>query len=203
MNARRLLTRITIALLGLAAAGVTVLVLLGGGREVIAIDRTRDFARPPAHVFRFLSEPALVTQWVGGLVELTPLDTDWPRPGAKARQVMTRDGRRWEMTATLLEYEPPRRVAFRFEMPGTFTNDVIYTLSEVGGQTRVDVHSEARFFSFFTRLLSPLVISDVQKKMQSDFTHLQELVERDPPLQPKPAGRPAFRGCCAPEPTKP
>lgn len=198
------LVRIGCAIGALLILAVSVLLALGGGREVSRCDQSVTLPRPAAVVFPWLLDPALRKQWQGGLTEAVPLDGGEPRPGARSREVVVLDGERFEMLATLTALEPPRRLAVHIESP-LFTDELELTLADTGdGGSVLDYRSAARYSSLWVRLLSPLIAQKAQAKLETDLESLRAGLAKQPAQPPGTALRPVTTlgpGCCAPDPT--
>lgn len=190
-----------------AAVGVLLLLfvgtmlLLGGGREVAVVESSTVISRPAATIFPWLTEPARLKQWLGGLVEIVPQTEGGARLGARSREVLFMDGQSWPLQTEITGFEPPRRLVVHVTGEG-FTDDHEYLLEEhqEAGvtSTQITVKSSARYQLLFSRLMAPLVNRDVERTLRKNFATLKGLVEREPPLAPRPIGSgPAFKGCCA------
>ncbi len=112
--------------------GVIVLLVLGrrddAGRNTAAIQ----IDRPPAQVFPWITEPDRLKQWIGGLVESTPLTDDGLEVGARSREVIAMGNERYEMETTIVDLEPPVRLVVEIDSSG-FKADARYDLVESGG----------------------------------------------------------------------
>jgi uncharacterized protein YndB with AHSA1/START domain len=198
------LVRIGCAIGALLIVAVSVLLALGGGREVARCDKTVDLPRPAAVVFPWLVEAPLRKRWQGGLTESVPLEGGPPRTGARSREVVLVDGERFEMQATLTALEPPRRLGVHLASE-LFTDELELTLEDVGaGTSRLSYRSAARYRSLLLRLLSPLIASKAEAKLTADLERLRAELEAQPAQPPGTALRPVTtlgHGCCAPDPT--
>jgi uncharacterized protein YndB with AHSA1/START domain len=100
------------------------------------IEREIRVAAPPAVVFAFFTDPALLARWMGASPTLDA------RAGGAIRVEFPREGSTDIMRGVFLEIEPPRRIVFSWGFegnpalpPGTSTVEV--TLEPDGGGTRV------------------------------------------------------------------
>lgn len=95
-------------------------------------------AAPPAVVFPYLVDPALMVRWIGHWADLRP------EPGG----VFALDVGNAAVRGRFVEVEPPRRVVFTWGVPGSDTipegsTTVEIVLREDGGDTVVElVHSD-------------------------------------------------------------
>src|SRR4051812_3346541 len=136
--------------------GIFIVAVVVGGSLAAAsrrADRGRnaaevEIARPPAHVWRYLEDQALVKQWISGLTEIRPLN-ETRGVGARERLVVVMDDQRTDMDMELTAVEPLRRMAFRLEgagaAAGTFTEDAEYRLEERGGRTWLRLAAMSRY----------------------------------------------------------
>ncbi len=157
------------------AVAVVVLFLLGGRMYTYEVAETMEAT--PEEVFRHLTEPTLLTQWIGGLVSSTPLTEGGLRVGARSAEVVEEGGRRAEMETTVVQLEPGRY----FE--STISADSLealakYSLTFEDGQTRVDYVLEARYKGVLMRCMAPFLGPVIRKKLSSDLGRLKLLVER-------------------------
>ena len=132
--------------------------------------------RPVEQVFAYLEDPANLKQWIGGLVEATPLTHNGPGVGAKMQQVFEENGRRIEMLEETLIYEPNRRVKIK-GTSSMFDLTADYTLHDIGGRTRLDYATEVSFKQFLLKLFSLLFAKSGEKKVADDFARLKAQIE--------------------------
>ncbi len=168
-------------MLGIAILLVAVIALLWwlGGRtfhyraEVLV-------AAAPEQVFSHLTDPALLKQWIGGLVESTPMGDGALRVGAKSREVVEANGRRFEMQSEVLRLEPNRllEVSIQNDFAQTISR---YQLEPDNGRTRLTHTMQANYQGLFARLMAPFIgrAVAVQSKLDNDFNQLKQLAEKD------------------------
>jgi uncharacterized protein YndB with AHSA1/START domain len=77
----------------------------------------RHLPAPPDEVFRYLSEPELMRQWMSP-VGSAEAEADL-RVGGRFRVVMSGDGMSLEHTGAYLEVDPPRSLEFTWSSPYT------------------------------------------------------------------------------------
>lgn len=167
---------IAIVLLALAAVGALVVsgLLYSGSKyqaEVV-------IQAPAAEVYRWLTEPEKLKQWVGGLVDSRPLD-DRLKPGARSVETIEDGGVSFQMETEALEVVPEKLLTFRLSAEGDFGFEGVsrYTLSETAGATRLALTQEIRYKSFFLKAISPLLAGQVEQKLDADFGTLKRLAE--------------------------
>jgi uncharacterized protein YndB with AHSA1/START domain len=156
---------------------VTALLWLLGGRtfqyraEVLV-------AAAPEQVFFHLTDPALLKQWIGGLVESTPMGDSTLRVGAKSREVIEENGRRFEMQSEVLRLEANRllEVSLQNDFGQTISR---YQLEPDNGRTRLTHTMHTNYKGLFVRLMAPFIGRAVQSKLDKDFNQLKRLAEKN------------------------
>jgi uncharacterized protein YndB with AHSA1/START domain len=142
--------------------------------------------RPPAQVFRWLTDDELVKRWIGGLAEIRDLSgtPDGPELGKKFFVSEVYEGTRVNMQMTVTRFEKDRAlsvyIASLDDPRNGFTETGDYTLTDENGKTllRFDVHTQ--YFGFLTRLLEPVITPQAAKKLNQDFQRLKQLAEAEP-----------------------
>jgi hypothetical protein len=67
------------------------------------------------------------------------------------------------------------------EVPGSFSGDVLYTLTDLGnGRTRVEQDGRYTYDSRLVSLMEPLLTPDAMRKMFDDMKRLKQKVEAVP-----------------------
>jgi uncharacterized protein YndB with AHSA1/START domain len=139
-----------------------------------------EIARSPAAVFPYLTRPALLLRWVGGLREFEPLNGDEARIGSRSRQRMRIGGRDWTFEGEVLKLEPDRRIVVCIHGGGLrMTSSYVLEPKEAGTRLSVEVRSE--FTKVFARLLGGIVEREGQRKLEADLGRLASLVEDERP----------------------
>ncbi len=181
------------------------LILAGGGRRIAHSEVVVYFNHPAAQLWPWLVEAPRLKQWLGGFVDSLPEDGGGLRVGARSKEIVNLDGRRWEIGAQITALEPDRRLALHL-VADEFEDDTEYLLEEHGGVTMLTYKSDAHYKMLLARLMSPLISRDVERKVRTDLATLDGLLAREPATlitPPKPGSQPAFSGCCAAEPPAP
>ena len=178
---------------------------MGGGRRIAHSQTAATFSHPAAQIWPWLVEAPRLKQWLGGFVDSIPEGGGGLRVGARSKELIDLDGRRWELLSEVTALDPHHRI--RLHMVGDgFEDDSEYVLFEHDGVTTVTYKNDAHYSMLFARLMSPIICHDVERKVQTDLAKLRGLLAREPVTAiapPRPGNTPAFAGCCAPEPTAP
>lgn len=179
------LRRILGAVVGLIALAAMALYLAGfrsgHGRNSVTVE----IARPPAQVFRYLTDDELVKRWVGGLVEIKHLNESVPGVGARMHMVEVYREERVPMEMEITGFDANRGIKFRINSAGDpsdgFTEAGEYLLEPTGTGTRLTLSATSEYHGFLPRLFEPLITPEAQKKLQEDLARLKGLVEAEPP----------------------
>lgn len=129
----------------------------------------------PERVFPYLTQPDLLTQWMGGLVESIPHGDGRLAIGARSREVIEDNGRRFTVESEVVGLEPGRllEVNLTGEM---FDIASRYRLEAAGATTRVYHTLEARYKGV-SRIFAPFIRGAVQRKLEADLARLKKVVE--------------------------
>jgi uncharacterized protein YndB with AHSA1/START domain len=129
----------------------------------------------PERVFPWLTQPDLLTQWLGGLVESIPQGDGRLAVGARSREVIEDNGRRFTVESEVVGLEPGRLLAVN--LTGDMFDIVSrYRLESAGATTRVQHTMDTRYKGI-TRLFAPFLRGAVQRKLDADLARLKGLVE--------------------------
>jgi uncharacterized protein YndB with AHSA1/START domain len=142
---------------------------------------TTEIDAPPAKVFRWIYEADRNLQWLPNIVEAEVLTREPGHVGSTFRQVYVENGRRMEMTGTVTAYEQDRRVASHLK--GPFDLYVDYRLEDLGGRTRLTLHSEVRTNGAMTKivgtLLRPMMRKMAMKNYETSSGNLKRCIAAD------------------------
>ena len=141
------------------------------------VEKHIDIDRTAADVFGFVSDQLNAPVWQRGLLEVERL-TDGPI-GVGTRHTFVRKvaGRRLEADNEYYEYEPNRKVAFRF-ISGSTSGGGSYQVEPVSPSrtrltTSVEMHPTG-----LARLTEPLVSIAIKREVDANLATLKELLER-------------------------
>jgi len=175
--------KVFLGLLGLAAAviviGIVTLLVMGRREDAGRNTATVQIERPPAQVFPWITEPARLKQWIGGLVESAPLTDEGLKVGARSREAVVVRNVRYEMETTVVDLEVPARLVVEIQAEG-FKTEARYDLVESGGGTFLSYDCIAHYEHPLAKLMEPLVTREAQKKIEADLARLKDLVEAEP-----------------------
>jgi hypothetical protein len=115
---------------------------------------------------------------MGALVESEPLDAGPPVGGSRFRDVFEDLGRRVELEAEVVEFEPPRLLAVHL-VSDVFEATSTSRLEALAGGTRLAAAIETTYTSLAARLLAPAVTRHAQKQLEADLDRLKGLVEAE------------------------
>ena len=175
---------VLVALGVLLALAVVGLFLASRRRDAGVNEVTVEIARPPAQVFRFLTERDLARRWIGGLLEIAPLEEGPLRVGVKERVVVVLGSERMTLEVEVVGFEEERRIRYQVAgldrpSPG-FTEVVDFSVEPSETGTRFRVFGRVRYHRRLLRLLEPLMTRRAQRKFQEDAQRLKALVEAEP-----------------------
>jgi len=174
---------------------VVVLVVLGlwlaGFRKGAGINSaTIDINRPPAQVWRYLTNDDLVKKWVSGLTEIRHLTPGVEGVGNRFEMTVVMDGERTDMEMEITAFVPNRQIGFKVKSIGHpsmgFTETGEYAIVEQDRNTLLTLTGRSRYFPFWLQLLEPLITSSAQKKLVGDLARLKSLVEAEPRMAATP-----------------
>jgi uncharacterized protein YndB with AHSA1/START domain len=180
-------------LIALVVLGIVALWLYGlraeAGRSAgeVVIDR------PPAQVFRWLTDDEKLKKWIGGLSEIRQVAAppNGGEIGRKFRMTESYKGQGVEMESVVTKYEQDQAISIRVssmdDPTNGFTETADYTLNDLGGKTRLRLEGQASYFGLVPRLFEPMITPKATEKLAEDLARLKRLAESEPP-----ATTPAF-----------
>jgi len=126
--------------------------------------------RPPADVFRLLTDPGRVLTWLPEVLRLEPLTEGPPAVGTRFRESRRVMGREAQAELEIAAYEPPTRYAVRNVTSGVETT-YTYALRPDASGTAIRLVCDVRASG--PRRLSALLPSQVLRRQ--DRHHLEQL----------------------------
>lgn len=128
----------------------------------------------PGEVFRYLTEPELLTRWIDGLQESRPLGDGVLRVGARSIEVVAVHGKAMEIESEVTALDADRTLAVRITYPGAGTVDMVYELTPAAGGTELRLTATPHYRGV-ARLFGPLMRS--RKRLQSNVDRLAQVLE--------------------------
>ncbi len=171
------LTVVALPLVAVAALGVQMFREDAGRNQL-----TVELEAPPEVVYAHLTRLEHVRRWVGGLVEVTPLEGTPkdapPQVGMKSKLIVEVDGQRTEMRQVITAVEAPGR--FEFELSSGdaslgFTEQVVYRIEASGKGSKLTCDANTTYHGFI-KLFEPLITPKAQQKLTEDLGRLSALV---------------------------
>jgi uncharacterized protein YndB with AHSA1/START domain len=132
-------------------------------------------AAPPV-VFRHLTEPDLLTNWIGGLKESRPLGDGVLRVGAESIEVVEERGKRIEMPSRVTAVEQDRTLSVCITYPGAGDTDMTYQLTPERSGTALRLTVVTRYRGL-TRLAGPVMRPMMRRQLTADLGRLARAVE--------------------------
>jgi len=136
-----------------------------------------EIGRSPEEVFDYLGELEKHGEWQEQIVSVE-VETDGPtRVGSRATEVRRAPGLKVKSTYEITEYDPPRKASFRV-INGPVRPFGTVTVEPVGDGSRARVTLEIDLESHGVgKLLAPLAMRDMRKRVPEDQTRLKERLE--------------------------
>ena len=159
----------------LVAAVLGGVLYLVGGRQYRFVSEIKIQA-PASVVFAHLTETDKVTQWVDGLVEITPEDDQGHRVGSRATLTIQQSGNRFEMRDEVLESTPNQSLNVRTQSDMFDAVTAFRILPQEDGVLVKQLLLASHKGIF--RISAPLVRAQIQRKIDNDLSSLKTVVER-------------------------
>ena len=142
---------------------------------------TTEIKAPAAEIYRYLTTPRLLSEWIGGLLSHTPLGGSGElRLGARGWD-KARDGDREdekeEIQSEVLAFQPDRALNVRIESKG-YKVVVDFHLFESDGRTTVRQSVKLAYKRWY-KMFAPITNRTVQGKIERDLARLKRNVETE------------------------
>lgn len=176
--------------IGLVVLGIAALWLYGLRSEAghstgeIVIDR------PPAQVFRWLTDDDRLKKWIGGLSDIREVAAppNGGELGRKFRMTESYKGESVQMEAVVTGFEQDHAISINVSSVDDPSNGFIetadYTLTDLGGKTRLRLDGKAKYFGFLPRLFEPMITPKATEKLGEDLARLKSQAESEQPRAP-------------------
>lgn len=163
-------------LAGVLVVGVGTLLAMGARANANTMRSSIEIARPPAQVWPWITEPEKLQAWISWTVEARRIDD---KHLVMVMEDANSGGARIELHDEVIEMDAPRKLVIRLSSAGMFAGESRYTLTDLGGKTRLDSVFTYRYDHWLARLFEPLITPEAEKKQIGDFSRLKEAVERE------------------------
>jgi uncharacterized protein YndB with AHSA1/START domain len=142
------------------------------------LERTIDLPGSPARVWTYLSEPEQVARWITELVSDEPTTPPPVGVGTQTRMKIREGSRVVEYTTEILVFEPCRELAIEMRggSLGAEPMRVSYSLTDLGGSTRLVYRSSWRPRGILLYLLFPLIVVMGRRNLRRSLGRLSDLV---------------------------
>jgi len=142
---------------------------------MIHIEESITINRPIEEVFAYVSDFRTISQWQSGVVDVRLTPEGPVGVGTRATFVRVFLGRHLEMTAEMLEYEPPTKQTFK-TISGPMPTTVSRRFEPTAEGTKVSMVIEAQAGGLFA-LAEPLVGRSLGRAVEADLGTLKDLLE--------------------------
>ncbi len=132
--------------------------------------------RGPEAVFPYLVESDKRLRWMQMLAASEQLDDGEPTLGTRFADVFEAAGRRFDLDAEIVEWEPHRRVAIRIRS-SEFESTARQAVEDLGRRTRLTTTIDTAYTSRLARLMAGVVTHQAQRQLELDLLRLKGLVE--------------------------
>jgi hypothetical protein len=132
--------------------------------------------RPPDEVFAFVADAANNPKWRKNVVRTEWLDDGPMRVGRRGRQTARLLGREWTVDAEVVEWDPPRRVAWRTIQGPVSVRSWARVERDATGSL-VSGGADGGFTGPIGRLLTRLAVPRMVRQAEVDLQTLRGLLE--------------------------
>jgi hypothetical protein len=132
--------------------------------------------RPPDEVFAFVADAANNPKWRRNVVRTEWLDDGPMRVGRRGRQTARLLGREWTVDAEVVEWDPPRRVAWRTIQGPVSVRSWARVERDATGSL-VSGGADGGFTGPIGRLLTRLAVPRMVRQAEVDLQTLRGLLE--------------------------
>jgi len=139
-------------------------------------ERSIHIERPPEEVFAFVGDAANNPRWRSNAVRTEWLDDGPMRVGRVGRQTSHVLGRDWGVEAEVVEWDPPRLVAWR-TVQGPIDVRSRFRVEPDGTGSRLTIGAEGGFTGPLGPLLTRLAVPKMIKDAEADLVKLRAYLE--------------------------
>jgi uncharacterized membrane protein len=135
-------------------------------------------ARPPDEVFAFVGDAANNPSWRKNVIRTEWLDDGPMRVGRRGRQTARLLGRQWTVEAEVVDWDPPRSVAWR-AVQGPVSVRSWLTVAPEGLGSRVSGGADGGFSGPMGAVLTRLAVPRMIRQAMADLERLRTRLESD------------------------
>ena len=141
------------------------------------IDESIFIDRPPQEVFDYVSEPVNLPVWDSSIVHAERLDSGPVGVGSRLKGTSKILGRRFDWTAEVIDFEPPRRYSSR-SVEGDLQFTVTLSAESEGNGTRFvqRIDAESGLGGVFGKIADPLVEKAQARTTRANLETLSEIL---------------------------
>jgi uncharacterized protein YndB with AHSA1/START domain len=142
------------------------------------VEDSLEIARPPEHVFAYVTDPEHWSQWSGPVIDVRDAQPGPLLPDAVFTVVAKLVGRQFETEFRVTDHEPNRLLAYQSTsgpVPSTFT--LRFQPSNAGTHLTQTVSTDDEQVGSFFRLGFPLIEAAYRRQMAADLATLKDLLE--------------------------
>lgn len=140
-----------------------------------------DIERTPDDLWPWLTEPDRLTQWMKGLLEISPASDGEPGVGYRSTMKIKEGRKVSDYDEEIIRWNPPHGLGVRItggSMPAGMAMESVYTVTDLGGRSRVDVVTSAELKGAW-KLFAPLMRLFAGGQQKSFFKTLKRLAEAE------------------------
>lgn len=141
------------------------------------IDENIFIDRPPQEVFDYVSDPVNLPVWDSSVVHAEQVDSGSVGPGSRLKGTTKILGRRFDWTAEIIDFEPPRRYSSR-SVEGDLKFTVTLTADPEGNGTRFTqrIDADSGLGGVFGKIADPLVVKAQSRTVRANLGTLAEIL---------------------------
>ena len=136
---------------------------------------TAHIERPPEEVFEYIGDAENNPTWRSAVVETRWLDPGPTEPGRRGEQTSRLLGRRYTVTAEVVDWEPPVHVSWATITGGADVRTHC-RVERDGTGSQVVLESEGEFTGAW-RLLTPVAVAMLRRQSRKDIERLRAVLE--------------------------
>lgn len=175
----KLLRKILLVILGLAAVGIIAMLLVGYFNPNVSYETHVTINKPRAEVWRLFVDELQTGKWLTGFKSIETISGPPHTPGSKFRIKISQNGRDFEMTEVMKEYREPEVFAMTLE-GDLFTDDVRMVFTDQGDKTELVQSEVVTGKNIFCKALIVFTRSYFMGGARNNLDNLKRFVESTP-----------------------